>query len=75
MHKVYFAIFLVTTLLFVHLVLLTIPDLLGVGLVIFGCSPLLVLWMVYRILKYGVPSAYTTDDTYYEDYFISSHST
>lgn len=31
-------------------------------------SPVVVGWMAYRILKYGVPSGHTFDDQFYEDY-------
>ncbi len=31
-------------------------------------SPVVVGWMAYRILKYGVPSDHTFDERFYEDY-------
>lgn len=35
---------------------------------LFILSPVAVLWMVYRILKYGTPSDKTWDEHFYEDH-------
>ncbi|HMO32297.1 MAG TPA: hypothetical protein PKE63_02595 [Lacibacter sp.] len=35
---------------------------------LFALSPVAVIWMVYRVLKYGTPSSYTWDEKFYEDH-------
>jgi hypothetical protein len=34
---------------------------------LFGISPLLVIWLVYRVLRNGEASAYTFSERFYED--------
>ena len=35
---------------------------------LFIISPFAMIWLVYSILKYGIPSKKTWDDHFYEDY-------
>lgn len=37
-------------------------------LLLFSLSPIPLIWMVYRVLKYGVPSKYKFEDRFYDDY-------
>lgn len=37
---------------------------------LFGLSPLPVIWMVYRVLRFGVPSGRTFTDSFYDDVVI-----
>ena len=37
-------------------------------MLMFLLSPILVLWMVYTVLKYGKPSNKRFDEHFYEDY-------
>lgn len=39
----------------------------GLALALFIFSPILVLWMVYTVLKYGKPSGRTFDEYFYDD--------
>lgn len=36
--------------------------------VLFVCSPFVTFWMVYKVLREGVPSEKTFDNFWYEDY-------
>lgn len=46
-------------------------ELLGAGsisLILFGFSPVILIWMVIRVLKDGVPSGKKFDDHFYDDH-------
>jgi len=36
-------------------------------MLLFSISPIAVIWMAYRILKYGTPSKHTWEEKFYED--------
>ena len=36
-------------------------------MLLFSISPIAVIWMAYRILKYGIASKYTFEEKFYED--------
>ncbi len=53
-----------------YLVLFVLVIVLGYGdiaMVMFLFSPILVLWLVYTVLRYGKPSARTFDEYFYDD--------
>ena len=45
---------------------LVIPDRLIFGMALF--APVVILYMVYVILKYGKPSSHTFDERFYDDF-------
>jgi hypothetical protein len=67
MDKVQFSIFLTTTILLFY----TISPFMGVPAALISSMFLLLnallIWMVLRILKHGVPSGRTFNDTWYDD--------
>lgn len=52
---------------FVLIIVCQSPVPLGVILGLFTILPFFVVWMVYRILKYGTPSPRTFESSWYED--------
>ncbi|MBU1820805.1 MAG: hypothetical protein KKG00_04730 [Bacteroidetes bacterium] len=53
-----------------YLVLFVLVIVLGYGdiaMVMFLFSPILVLWLVYTVLRYGKPSGRTFDEYFYDD--------
>ena len=67
MDKVQFSIFLTTTILLFY----TMTPFLGVSAALISSIFLLLngllIWMVVQVLKHGVPSGRTFDDTWYDD--------
>jgi uncharacterized membrane protein YqjE len=68
MQKIKWPIAIVTIYLIIYqsAALLGFPD--NTIAVMYVVSPLLVLWMVYKILKDGTPSDRTFDEYFYDDY-------
>ncbi|EON76677.1 hypothetical protein ADIS_3127 [Lunatimonas lonarensis] len=60
-------VYLVTGFLIIYLTVLVVDLSMGVILFMFSASPVLVLWMVYRVLRADVDSAYTFEEKWYED--------
>lgn len=57
--SLYLLVYTLSTLVPVHLVL---------PLFLFSVSPLVVLWLVYKVLKDGKESSLTFDEAFYEDH-------
>jgi len=51
----------------VYLVLLLYPATVRLAMFMFSISPFLIVWMVIRVLKHGVPSKRKFEDYFYED--------
>lgn len=67
MDNIKLPVFLTTFVLFACIVISRVyPEAYLMGGV-FICSPLLFVWMVYRVLKYGKPSDKTFDEYFYCD--------
>jgi hypothetical protein len=60
-------VYLVTGFLLIYLTALFVNLSMAVILFMFSASPVLVLWMVYRVLRADVDSAYTFEEKWYED--------
>lgn len=67
MHSFLTPVFLVTGFLLIYLTAIFVNLSTAVILFMFSTSPALVLWMVYRVLKADVDSAYTFEEKWYED--------
>ena len=67
MDKVKSPIYITTVILVVYTFLGGMDLLPALVLMVFGISPLLVIWMVYRVLRDGEASAYTFSERFYED--------
>ena len=63
-----FSILFVTTYLLVYAIVASFTDYFQWALIMFIFSPILILWMVYTVLKYGKPSNKTFDEHFYEDF-------
>lgn len=68
MRNPWFSILLVTIYLAVYVVVTSFTDNFQWALIMFIFSPILVLWMVYTVLKYGKASDKKFDDHFYEDF-------
>ena len=67
MKNIHFPIILVTAVLFVYTAISQLyPHPVWIE-AIYMVSPFLLIWMVYRVLKDGVPSTRTLDEHFYED--------
>lgn len=68
MKKIRFPVLLVTAFAFFYQAtpFLGFSD--GVIFALFGISPFLMIWMVYRVLRYGKPSKKIWDEHFYEDF-------
>lgn len=67
MKGIRFPIFFVTLYLMIYTVLHHAGASLNILLPMFSISPILVIWMVYKVLKNGTPSGKTFDDQFYDD--------
>ena len=56
-----------TTAYLISLVVLVIADYADAAAVLFMFSPLLVIWLVYIVLRYGEASGRTFDEYFYDD--------
>lgn len=66
MKGIRFPVFFVTAFLFVYTAFAYF-SLDAVVVMMFSISPFLVVWMVYRVLKYGKPSGRTFSEYFYDD--------
>ena len=61
-------IIIATLYLLVYTILSSFPDVpQNVAITMFSFSPLIVTFMVYRILKYGEPTELIFEESFYED--------
>jgi hypothetical protein len=67
MNKIKFPIYLTTVILVVYTFLVGMDLVPALVFMLFGISPLLVIWLVYRVLRDGEASAYTFSERFYED--------
>jgi hypothetical protein len=68
MEKIKTPILLTTLYVFVYLAVCELDESLRLAIFLFSLSPLPVIWMVYRVLRDGTPSAYTFKERFYDDY-------
>jgi ABC-type Na+ efflux pump permease subunit len=66
MKGIRFPVLFVTIFLFVY-VAFAYFSLDAIVMTMFSISPFLVIWMVYRVLKYGKPSGRTFSEHFYDD--------
>ena len=62
-----FPIAFATSYLFIYCFLLSFNLNIPLALLLFSFSPVVIIWMVVRILKDGTPSEKTFDEYFYED--------
>ena len=62
------SIFAVSLYLLVYAVIASFTNQFQVALIMFVFSPLLIVWMVYTVLRYGKPSGKRFDEHFYEDF-------
>jgi len=60
-------VFVVTGYLFIYLFAIQLELHIRLILLMFSISPVLVLWMVYKVLTADVPVYHTFDEKWYED--------
>jgi ABC-type transport system involved in cytochrome bd biosynthesis fused ATPase/permease subunit len=60
-------VFVTTSFLLVYIVAIVMDLHTAIILMMFSISPVLILWMVFRVLKAKVDSRYTFEDRWYED--------
>lgn len=67
MEKIKLPVLFTTAYLFFYTLtpFINVPDMLIISM--WAISPILVIWMVYRVLKDGKPSGRTFDDYWYDD--------
>lgn len=68
MEKIKTPILLSTLYVFVYLAACELDESLRLPVFLFSLSPLPVIWMVYRVLRDGTPSAFTFKERFYDDY-------
>ncbi len=68
MEKIKTPIFLTTLYVFIYLMVCELDPTARWAIMLFSLSPLPVLWMVYRVLRDGTPSALTFKEKFYEDH-------
>lgn len=68
MKKIIFPILLTSSILAVYTISIQFDAILWFGMFLFSISPFFIIWMVYCILKDGVPSELTFEEKFYEDY-------
>lgn len=56
-----------TTVYLIFFTMLVVADYADAAAVLFMLSPLLVIWLVYIVLRYGEASGRTFDEYYYDD--------
>ncbi len=66
MKGIWFPVIFVTAFLAVYVVL-SYFSFAGIVSTMFVISPFLIVWMVYRVLKYGKPSGRTFSEYFYDD--------
>ena len=74
MKNIKIPVFVTTLYLFVYAIISQVPETYRLTLLLFSISPLPVLWMVYRVLRFGKPSDKTFSDFFYEDVNIRRSS-
>lgn len=67
MENIRLPIFIATAYLFLFVLSVQAENPLIPG-IMFGFSPFVVIWMVIRVLKDGVPSEHTFEDRFYDDW-------
>jgi hypothetical protein len=67
MKNIKYPILITTSVLLADAILSVVYPDITIMLLIFLCSPLLVIWMVYKVLKDGVESSRTFDEYFYDD--------
>ncbi|MCC5936802.1 MAG: hypothetical protein JJU34_05940 [Lunatimonas sp.] len=67
MNSFLFPVYAVTGFLLIYLTAVFVNLNTAIILFMFSASPILVLWMVYRVLRADVQSAYTFEEKWYED--------
>ncbi|WP_209332202.1 hypothetical protein [Lunatimonas salinarum] len=67
MNSFLFPVYAVTGFLLIYLTAIFVNLNTAIILFMFSASPILVLWMVYRVLRSEVQSAYTFEEKWYED--------
>ena len=68
MKNIRFPIYYATAYLAIYVLCLETMGMNSMVLILFGLSPLVVIWMVYRVLKDGEPSEKHFEQHFYEDY-------
>lgn len=68
MEKIRIPLLVATFYLLVYTLFAALPIHLAIPLALFSLSPLVVIWMVYRVLKDGEASELTFDEAFYEDH-------
>ena len=68
MEKIRLPIIFTTIYVIVYLLTIGIDPTLRWAIILFSLSPIPVLWMVWRVLRDGVPSPFTFKEKFYEDH-------
>jgi hypothetical protein len=68
MEKIRIPILLSSLYLLVYTLSTVVPVHLVIPLTLFSLSPIIVIWMVYKVLKDGEESTLTFDEAFYEDH-------
>jgi hypothetical protein len=68
MDKIRIPILLVTFYLLTYTLSSLLPLHYAISLALFSLSPIVVMWMVYKVLKDGKESEFTFEEVFYEDH-------
>lgn len=68
MEKIKMPILIATAYLVVFVITLGFSQILTLSMLLVSLSPLPIIWMVYKVLRDGTPSAFTFEERFYEDY-------
>ncbi len=68
MEKIRIPLLVATFYLLVYTLSAALPIHLAIPLALFSLSPVVVIWMVYRVLKDGEASELTFEEAFYEDH-------
>jgi hypothetical protein len=68
MEKIKLPIIVTTVYLAIYAATAQMESAIRLTILLFSLSPLPVIWMVWRVLRDGVPSKYTFTERFYEDY-------
>lgn len=68
MEKIRTPLLVATFYLLVYTLSAALPIHLAIPLALFSLSPVVVIWMVYRVLKDGEASELTFEEAFYEDH-------
>ncbi len=68
MEKLKAPIYFSTLFLVIYVIMTRIESTASISMVMFGLSPLVVLWLAYKILKDGTPSGNTFNRKFYDDH-------